>query len=538
VDERSRFTSELNGDLLITASHSLGESIKLNSLVGVNINDRKANNFHAYVTELGIDNFYNLSNSPNPPASTRVQSHRRLLGVYGQVEASYNDYLFVNLQARNDWSSTLPPGGNSFFYPGANVSFVFTEAMDISGPLSFGKVRASIGQTGNDADPYDVYSIATPGSVSLPHGDIIFPLSGVNAYEVYNELGNLNLQPEITTEYEFGADLRFFNSRLNIDATYYNGLTRGQILKVDIPFTSGYSRRISNIGKVRNSGIELLISGVPVRTENFSWEMSANYTKNVSRVEELMDGLDKVTLNEIYDLNYVAKVGKPLGMIQGYDVERDPQGRVVVNAADGFPKILPEKVDFGSTVPDFTLGFSNTFTYKGVGLSFLFDYRHGAWMYSYTRHLNFFVGNATQTLYNDRQPFVVPNSVIDVGDDDEGNPIYVENSTPIDMENVNSYWYHSQNPSRGRDFLVEKTFLKLREVVIGYDIPRHILSKTPISALNISVVGRNLWLWTPKDNNQIDPEASNFGNDLMSELGEFAVGPTVRSMGFSIKATF
>lgn len=541
IDNRSRYTRDLNADFILSSQNKLTQDISINSLIGYNVNDRFFQNFSAFVRNIDIPGYFNIKNSSQAPIVSDRVSHRRIMGLYGQAEIAYKDYLFLTVLARNDWSSTLPAGDNTFFYPGANLSFVFTDAIEASKEIfSFGKVRVGYGKTGNDAAPYSVYNTFSAGNILLPAGDINFPVGGVNAFEVSNQIGNSNLKPEITTEFEVGGDLRFFNDRIRIDAAYYDKKTDGQLLSVPLSPSSGYTTQVRNFGKIGNKGVELLVVTNPIANANgINWEVSVNYTKNTTTL--ISSGMNRVDITGLggftvggYEVDFVGYPGKKFGLFEGPLVARDPQGRVIVNATNGIPNVDNEKKEIlGSYQPDFVAGLSNRLSYKGASLSFTFDVRKGGKMYSYTKRLMTFVGNTTQSTFNDRNPFIEPNSVVEV-EDEEGT--YVENTTPVDMTNVSAYW--GASPTMDRNFVIDRSYLKLREVVIGYTIPQKFVSKIGFKSLNISVVGRNLWLLTAKENNIIDPELTTYGNDLSGEFGEFASGPTVRSYGVSLKAGF
>ncbi|MEJ7646261.1 MAG: SusC/RagA family TonB-linked outer membrane protein [Chryseolinea sp.] len=545
IDNRSRYTRDLNADFIVTANNKIGENIRINSLVGFNANDRYSDNLHVFVRDLDIPGYFHIKNSSQPPTTNRTQSQRRLLGVYGQAEIGFKEYLYLTVLARNDWSSTLPQNNNSFFYPGANLSLVFTDAFAIeSNFLSFGKVRIGLGKTGNDAPPYSILPVFVAGVSNLPSGDITFPLNGVNGFEVGNAIGNLNLAPEITTEFEVGADLRFYNDRVRLDAAYYNKNTDGQIMAVPLPTSSGYTAQTRNFGKVNNEGIEVLFNVNPLRLENgINWDISLNYTKNTTTLVSLDGGLERADLTGLggfavgaYDVDFVGYPGQKLGLFEGPRIATDPDGRIIVNPVNGLPQVdLDNPEILGSYQPDFVAGLTNRISFKGLALSFTFDWRKGGVMYAYTRRLMDFVGNSTTSTYNDRNPFIVPNSVIEVVDGD-GNATYDENTTAVDMTNQASYW--GTGPYIDRNFVLDRSYVKLREVVLSYQLPQSVVSKIGFRNLEISLVGRNLLLWTPKENNVIDPELSTFGNDLSGEFGEFGSGPTVRSYGVSLRAGF
>lgn len=545
VEEGRRFAKELYGDFIISANKNLTDVFSLQALAGYSVQERYFKDFNASVSGLSIPNFYNLSNSDADPVAYTGESKTRLLGLYSQATLGYRDYLFLTLQARNDWSSTLPKNQNSFFYPSANVSFSFAEALKLSGPISSGKLRAAIGRTGKDAPVYSVYTTLANGGISLPFGDINFPLGGVNSFEISNTLGNNRLKPEISTEIEIGANVQFFQERLGFDVAFYDKRTVNQIYSVPFATSTGYGFKTLNFGEIQNRGIELLVTTVPISTKNFTWTSSLNFTKNNNKVLELADDLDRVTLGGVYGFTYVAEVGQPLGTFYVPKVVRDRSGHVVVSQSNGIPVNSPETVRYGNAQAKFVLGINNQFTYKNLTLSVGFDVRHGGLIYSYTKRLTSFVGNSTETLYNDRQPFILPNSVyqpIDPGTgkpqvDDNGEPVYLENTTPVSISNVSTFWNPNNNFTT-KDFFLDRSYVKLRELTVSYRIPTAVLSRTPFKAVNVTLVGRNLFLWTPKENNFIDPEVTTFGNDIVSDLGEFAAGPTTRSFGFSIKASF
>jgi len=251
-----------------------------------------------------------------------------------------------------------------------------------------------------------------------------------------------------------------------------------------------------------------------------------------------LPGVDQILINNIYDIDFVAIKGQPLGVFKAPKYATDDAGHTIVNA-QGVPTAASDKDVIGNIQSNFVTGLSNQLSYKGISLNFTFDYRQGGMFYSYTKRLMEFVGNSTNTLYNDRQPFIVPNSVKVSGKDADGNPTYAENDVPVNMNNVTEYFNAATNLALERQHVLDRTFIKLREVVISYGIPKSVLQKTPFNSLSLSVIGRNLWLWTPASNNIVDPEITAYpGSGLSAYSGEFAVGPTVRSYGLSLRAGF
>lgn len=517
----------------------ISSDFDIDGLVGLNFNDRGARVLYTGIEDLAISGFYQIENSANSPVSTQTNSERRLFGLYGSATFGYKSFAYLTLNARNDWSSTLPPESRSYFYPGANLSILLSQALDLSSAkISMLKLRAAYGKTGSDTDPYRVYNTLTKTDVALGFGNITFPIAGVPAYSVSNTLNNTFLKPEISTEAEFGAELRFFDNRLGIDASYYNRVTKDQILPIVTSPSTGVNFRVVNFGKVRNRGIEIALNGTPVKTDDITWDILYTFTRNRNEVLELPDGLDKIVLNTAYDAQLVAKVGQPLGVIEAPVEKLSPDGKVIVSST-GMPLVDPNNASYGTTQRDFIMGLNNSFRYKEFTLGISLDYKKGGVFYSGTADLLNFVGNSVNTLYNDRRTFVVPNSVIEVKDAAGVVTGYAENTIPINENNFYSYYYTNQGKARAyKDRILDKTFLKVREVTLTYNLPASVSHKIGADRAYISAYGRNLLTWLPKENRIIDPEVSNFGNDLSSELGEFRTGPSTRNFGLSLNVTF
>lgn len=529
---------EINHDGLVTFDMPIGD-FQVNAIAGVNINERRVSYQTAQVTGLDNPTWFHISNSPSTPVVTERLDLRRLIGVLGQAEIGYKNMLYATLSARNDWSSTLPVSNRSFFYPGVATSFVFSEILgeEAKKILSFGKVRVAWGQTGKDADVYMIDPYFTRTNVNLGFGNIIFPLNGVNAFTEGNVLGNPTLQPEITTEFELGANVGFFNNRITIDAAYYNRNSDKQIFSLDMDPASGYSAQNMNLGKISNKGVELLVNVRPIELRDFSWDISWNFTKNNSKVVSLPEELGGSSV--IYALTggagLYAEVGKPLGVFKANRVERDPEGNPVVDAY-GMPIASTEQDIIGDMNYDYEMGFSTTLKYKNVSLRADLDIRQGGLMYSRTKDINYFVGNVPQTLYNDRRTFIVPGSVQKVTNAD-GSISYVENTSAISSEKVYEYWGNG-GLEKEAEWLIDKSYVKLRSIVLSWDLPKKWLKNTFLQDANLSVFGNNLFVWTPKSNSFIDPEVTTFGNDLRGKYGEFSANPTTRQFGFNVKVKF
>ncbi|MEG1684518.1 MAG: SusC/RagA family TonB-linked outer membrane protein [Bacteroides sp.] len=540
VGERTGQSRELNSDLFANFNKQLSDDFHLSVLLGQNFNERYRKILNISVQGLDLPGFYNISNSATPPTKSSGSSLRRLMGIYGQIDLGFKNYLYLNVGARNDWSSTLPKDNNSFFYPTVGLSFVFTDAFEsLKSFMSYGKVRASYGQTGNDVDPYMINGYYSEGKVTNPFGDgLKYPFGGVNAYSYGNIIGNPNLKSEMTKEYEVGLDLRFFQNRLGLDASFYNRETSDQIMPVDVTPSSGYTVQYMNLGSIRNRGVELTINAVPVKTKDFEWNLNFNWTLNRSKVVELGNGLEEFSIFGFADqgVSLLAIPGEPLGVFAGRGVMRDNNGNIVVDAESGLPKQSNKREIFGTSEYKYMMGVGSEFSYKDFTFGFNFDIRVGGLMYSRTKGTTFFVGNSPQTLYNDRQPFIVPGSVIEVENEDK-TISYKENTTAIDHSYYDSYW-NNNGGEFDRGDLIDKTYVKLKDIHLAYSFPTKWLSKANIKKIDLSVFAHNMWIWTPKSNNFVDPTVSNLGVDLQSEFGEFSASPSIKSVGFSIKASF
>ncbi|KAA5548576.1 SusC/RagA family TonB-linked outer membrane protein [Adhaeribacter rhizoryzae] len=542
--ETTRRDQQLDMSALLQGNYTLNEDITLGGIVGGNYNSRSYNTLTSYVTGLNVPEWYSLQNTSGTPVTESFKNERALLAAFGNIDFGFRDYWFVNLSLRNDWSSTLPKGNNSYFYWGANTSLVLSELLPNfqSDRLSFLKVRGAWGKTGNDAAPYLVNSTYPATQISLGFGNIYLPVGGVAGQTQSNNQGNQTLRPEITREWELGLDTRWFESRVGLDVSYYDRQTKDQIVSATVAPETGFTTQTRNIGNIANRGVEARLSLIPVKTDNFQWEFATNFTKNKSEVLSLYGDAKEFLITSVYSVDYVAEVGQPLGTFKVpafRTVQSGPMaGKVIVqsNGVEATDATLKETV--GTSNPDFILGFSNGFTYKGISLNAVVDWRKGGQFYSYTKQLNNFVGNSTETTYNYRQPFVVPNSVKEILPTTPGGEVtYVENDIPVPYTSVYNYWSNA-SPARFHNFILDRDYVKLREVVLSYNLPVSLVSKAKMSGASISLIGRNLLLFTPKSNNFVDPEATNYGNDISSELGEFAAFPTMRNYGVSLRVTF
>jgi TonB-linked SusC/RagA family outer membrane protein len=513
--EQQASRQETNADFVLTADRQLTSEISLSANAGAarrvgwaRFNDMGAN-------QLNVPGVYNFSNASTTPTFFNRLEERQINSLYGQAQFGFRDFFYVDATGRNDWSSTLPDGNNSYFYPSVSTSLILSDivpALQRSSALSFAKLRASWARVGNDADPYLtnlVYSAAAPWG-------------GSPNFTVPAQLPNLDLRPEQTTSVEVGADLRFFQDRMGLDFTYYSSESLDQIVPVQVSATSGYTSRVMNAGLMSNKGFEVLGTFVPVSLPNgFRWEVAANYAKNTNEVVRLADDLETLVLGAYWSLQVQARRGEPYGALFGRQYVRDGQGRVVVGA-NGIPVNTNENPlgVIGNYNPDWTGSLSNTFRYRDLDLSFMLDTQQGGQVFSVTQYFGTYAGVLQETLEGRcvGAADCAVNGLLFDGVYADGTP----NTTRVSAEDFWPAHFGLHEP-----FVLDASFVKLRELRIGYNLPMSFTDRLRVSSANLSLVGRNLWLSTPMPH--IDPEVSFDASNVQGL--EFGSLPSARSFG-------
>lgn len=522
--ERSEFDTFFN----LNYDKEISEKFKLNLLIGLNYNQRESNLLEALVTGLGVPNFYELNNTANRPEITQTNTLRRSFGIYSQAELSYINKVFLTLSGRKDKSSTLPINNNSYFYPAVSASGIV-----IDNDNTFLKLRGSISKVANDTDPYQTELSFISGSADAYFGDILSPVGGVSYFEASGILGNPNLKPEQTSEIEIGTEVNLLKRRITLDASVYKRTTKDLIVKVPLDPSTGYITKALNIGNVENKGIEIALGIKVLKETNFSWDLNYTFTKNLNKVTKIIDDR-RIDFGPISDgITFSAAQGQPIGSYYGLVPKKNDEGQYIVDENTGLYTPTDNVQLLGNGQRKFIMGLQNTLKYKNISLAFALDWKQGGKMYSHTKNLSYWVGNAIETTYNDRNTFIIPNSVIQTGEN-----TYAENTTPIAIEDLYTYYSDNYNPATQGNFLIDKTFIRLRDVSLYYDINKAFINKMGLTKFSIGLYGRNLFLWTPNNNSYVDPEATSFGNDLLSEFGEFAASPSQRSYGGLIKLAF
>lgn len=565
---------EIDGNLLLTFTRDLiPDELNLKAILGHNFNKRDTERQSFLGTGIIIPGINDFDNVQSAVPNGGIKSERTYQAFFADISLSYKDWLFFNMTGRNDNASALPKQNRSYFYGGVSSSLILTDAFDLkSNWLSFAKLRAGWARVGSDPTPYQTYnSLFFVNSVIGNNiANINFPFRGVNSQTLANVLGNPDLTPEFTTELELGADLKFFNDRLGFDITWYDRSTTDQIVPITVSATSGYTSAVVNLGEVTNKGWEIGVTAVPVSLSNgFNWEINAAFTRNRNIVVSLTEGLEEVFLAGFANsVRAVHRVGQPYGQIKGTVAKRyssDPNagwkdGDLLVDPATG--KLITSATEqlIGDPNPDFLLGVTNTFSWRGVSLSALIDYRKGGDMFSQTFNQVYGRGLTPGTVPDGPRgrevSFVIPGvvgspttqtAVLDVN----GNP--QPNTTQI---HSNDWWFINTFGSAGpQEFSVfDATTVRLREVTLGYEIPKKWLEKTPFGSASIQFSGRNLWFKAvnfPDDLN-FDPETNSLGAGNVEGLGQFngslqsgnaqgvdfGIIPTTKRYGVNIRFTF
>lgn len=513
---------ELNYQLIASADKDLSSKLNLNVSVGGNIMQyRDAFNSGSYAG-LIVPGLYTLTNNIGRVTYGESVFQKRINSVFGNATLGYDNTIYLDISGRNDWSSALPKGNNSYFYPATSLSVIFSNWLTGAKWLSFGKVRASVAQIGNDTDPYRTYV-----AYNAP---VLFGTTG-NSYILRNPaLGNGALKPEISNEVEAGLELKFLDNRIGIDFTYYNRITRDLILPLSISQTSGYSNFFTNVGKSRNRGIELQLTASPVRTQNFAWNIIVNYAANRSKLLALdipnnpsIDRYILATERRRGTVSTTAIVGQPLFVLTGTDFTYLNGEKVIADNGLYVPSANGKVI--GNTQPDFVGGVTNSFTYKGFTLSGLIDFQKGGNFFSYTNMYGLASGTLAETVDNN-----IRETGVDVsGVAADGTKKTYHLSAPYHFKNNFGTRISTAN-------LYDASYVYLRELRVGYTLPARVSQLIRSNNATISLYGRNLWLISSNAPN-VDP--SNIINSDSNIIGlEGGALPSVRSIGINLNISF
>ncbi|WP_438961563.1 SusC/RagA family TonB-linked outer membrane protein [Nonlabens sp.] len=480
---------EINTDFLLNYKKQLGD-IGFDASFGGNRLDQTASTTQVQTTSLAQPGIFSLNNAASPIESFGFTSRKRINSLYAFAKANYKNFLYLDVTARNDWSSALATpftaDNTSFFYPSVSSSFILSNVVDLPKVVDFVKVRASYAQVGNDTDPFQ-----TQGTFISQT-----PVNSQPTFTNQDFIPNQNLRPETTSSIELGFDLRLLKQRLNIDFTYYNAVTSDQILSLPIAVSSGFSQQVVNAGAVRNTGVEIVLNTIPVQTENFQWNSTVNFATNRAIVEDLPQDDGRLTLaySRVYDSQdqtvwHQVEEGGRIGDLYGTGYLRNEDGDFVITD-DGRFIADPELQKLGNYNADFTMGFNNSFSYKNWDASFLLDWRHGGIIVSRTQALAG-VGGQLEETGNRPEAGIIADGVVNTGT--ASNPVYVPNTTAVSAE---SYYRQFYDRNHEENNVYNASFLKMRQFSVGYSFE---LNKGALGVFNdgaqlrVALIGRNLF---------------------------------------------
>jgi TonB-linked SusC/RagA family outer membrane protein len=534
VYEEQHFLQDFNSDLFLNINKKINEDFTFTGLLGHNMYQTKWQRLFVQGDNLTVPNFYQLSNAANIKAR-ETKNEKRTAAVYYDLGISFRNMLYFNTTGRNEWSTTLPEANNSFFFPAVGGSFIFTElpALHDNKVLSFGKIRASYAQIANDAFAYATLPSYFGAATADGWTDgISFPGWGVAGFQYTQTIPNNELEPEFLTSFEVGVDLRFLNNRFGIDFTYYNNENENLILSVPIARSSGYAAANLNAATMVNKGIEIAMNIAPVQTKDFKWDINVNFTKNTNEVLSLAEGVDNVFLAGFVGSQTRAVVGESYGSIFGNDWLRDEAGNVLIDddptsATYGFPVSDPDETNLGNVMPDWTMGISNMFSYKGLSLSFLFDIKKGGVMWNGTKGAMYYFGTHKDTESRGDGAIYTFEGV--KMSDGSANDILV--AKDVDWF-VNGEGSGFTGPAG--QFVEETDWVRLRELTLAYSLNKSLLTKTFLQGAEVFFTGRNLWLSTPYTG--VDPETSLIGAGNGQGLDYFNM-PGTKSFTFGLRLT-
>tara|TARA_R110002033_G_scaffold39785_5_gene79830 strand:+ start:4714 stop:7875 length:3162 start_codon:yes stop_codon:yes gene_type:complete len=526
--EHDVFYREVNTDFLLNYANKFND-FSVDVSLGGNRLDQKAFTSQSQTTSLAQPGIFRLSNAASPIEVFEFESNKRINSFYGLAKFGYKDFLFLDVTGRNDWSSALATpfsvDNTSFFYPSVSSSFILSEVVDLPKIISFAKLRASWAQVGNDTNPYQ-----TTGAFVAQT-----PFNGQPTFSNSNTIANANLQPESTSSFEVGADVRLFGDQLRFDVSYYNALTKDQIISLPIGISSGYTQQVVNGGEVRSKGVEIILGISPVISQNLKWNSTLNFSTNRSTVESLPQDEGRLTLaySRIYDSQnqtvfLQAEEGGRVGDLYGTGYLKNDNGDFILTDEGRY---IPdnELQKLGNYNPDFMLGFNNQFSYKNWNMGFLLDWRQGGIIVSRTRALGNVGGQLAETAFRP-EAGIIPEGVVNTGTQE--NPVYTPNTIAVSAE---SYYRQFYDRNHEENNTYDASFLKLRQLSIGYTF-ENLSVFNQNATLNLSLIGKNLFAIT--ENPHFDPEQLAVqGQGFISGVEDMSYA-TTRSIGFKAGFNF
>ncbi len=533
IYEEQHFVRDFNSDLLFNINKKINDDFTFTAILGQNMYQTQWQRLYVEGNGLTVPDFFQLSNATAVNAF-ETKSMKRTAALYADLGLSYQGLVYLGGTLRNEWSTTLPEANNSFLLYSGSAAFIFTEldALKDNNVLPFGKFRVSYSQIANDAFTYA--TLPTYAQASFGDGwtdGIGFPGWGVAGFRLGTTLPNSDLRPEVLTSFELGLDMRFLNNRLGVDVSYYDNKSEDLIISVPIAKSSGFYAANLNAGSMVNKGIEATIYATPVQTRDFSWDLDINFTKNTNEVLSLYEGVDNVFLAGFVGAQARAVVGESYGSIFGDYFETNDAGQLIIDddpnsSTYGFPVYATGEKNLGNVLPNWTLGINNSFRFKDVSLSFLFDIKNGGVMWNGTKGAMYYFGTHADTESRGEGETVI-----------EG--VKESNGAANDIPIVKDISWYVLGPGSGftgptSQFIEETDWVRLREVTLSYKLNRNLLNRTFFHSAEVYFTGRNLWLSTPYTG--IDPETSLIGAGNGQGLDYFNM-PGTKSFTLGLRLT-
>lgn len=512
--EQDAMWVEYNSDFLVNYKEQLTDKIKMTLGAGGNIRKEEGESKSTSATGLMLPGIFKLSNALSNLYVQPSKFERQVNGIYALANFSFDDKIFLDLTARNDWSSTLPKGNNSYFYPSVTSSFILSDLFKLPQQISFSKLRVSYAQVGSDTEPYRLHKVYSqspfPGSVNPP-----------------STKNNDNLKPEISNSFETGLNFSLFSNRITADINYYYNTTINQVLRVPVDITTGYSFAYINGGNIKNEGLELMLTGTPVRG-TFRWSPTLTWSKNYNEILELSKDteLQQQTIMSSGSASIIAVKGGSTGDIWGAGLVRNDAGQILFDPKTGHSLRSPIKY-IGNAYPSWKAGLNNEFSYKNLTLNVLVDGQYGGVIYSQTHHKMTEQGKLKHTLMGRDEGFVIGDGVVDNGDG-----TYSPNTTKVPVQSYYSDYYRRANVETNS---LDASYLKLREVRFQYNFSNAFASKLKLNQLSVALYGRDLLLFS--DFPIFDPETASLNGATIMPGVEMGQLPTPRTFGFSFNLT-
>lgn len=525
----SYFNSRMEGNFLATFNKKI-KDLSIRFIGGTQVIQKSTRSLSVGTNFLVIPDFYNIGYRAGDANVGESVSKDRQLGVYGDLTLGYKDYLYLHASGRNDWDSRLAPENRSFFYPSADVSFIFTEALPFlknNKVLTFGKLRGGVAQVyAVQFSPYSLQATFDVGSG--------FPYGSTAGYSVGGTVYDPNLKPEKTLSTELGLELGFFNNRISLETSAYWEKTNDQeiINGINISNATGFTNAIINTGEGKNHGLEISMKGTPILSKTdrgITWNIGFNYSYNQNKAVSLYQGLPNLSIG---NNNYIVK-DQPYPVLMGNGFSKDPQGRTIVDPTTGFPVQSQTNILFGQTTPKNILGISTSVNFHSFTLSGTAEYRSGSVVYSGAGSTMDFSGISYGSASNGRERFVYPNSVI------ETSPgVFVPNTNITTRTGGIDYWAGSTTRyGVMENYVTSAAFWKLRELSLAYEVPAKYLKNVKfVKKASIALVGRNLFMFRPKTNMYSDPEF-NATTDNAQGSNNLNQTPPTRIYGFTASIT-